>query len=451
VFVRSFVDRDIVYVGEQITFTFRLYSRVRFLRDPQYHPPTTEGFWKEDLPPNRRFQQEVSGVPYLVNEVRTALFPTRAGHLTIGPATLVYEEDTFFSRDPFDIFSWRRRGRPGGDGPTEIATDSIRIEVKSLPEEGRPPAFTGAVGTFSLAVDLDRREVNANEPITLTATLSGEGNVQAATLPDISLSESFKVYDSGSSTSISKEGYRVRGKKTYTRVIVPRYGGEYEIPAISFTYFDPKAKKYVTRKEGPFPIRVEGELPSDTAEQREIARREEDIRYLKEPERVDWRREGESFPLVPLLFGNSFPLLLLGAVHLARRRRERLEKDVAWARSKGARARAKGLLGEAGRALAGGDAVSWITKIRGAVTGFVGDRANLASAGMTKRQMERAIAERGADGETRERFSRFLDQCDRARYGTEAMTDDERRQLRAEAEELIRRLDRALGDRGSRS
>ncbi len=450
VFVRAFVDRDVAYVGEQITLTFQLFSRIRFFRDPEYRPPTTEGFWKEDLPPNRRFQQEVDGATYLVNEVRTALFPTRAGRLTIGPATLVYEEDTFFSRDPFDIFTWPRRGRPDGGGVQEMSTSPIEIEVKPLPEEGKPEGFAGAVGAFSLAVELDHRAVSANEPITLTATLSGEGNVQAATLPDVSLSESFKVYDSGSSTDISKEGYRVRGRKTYTRVIVPRYGGEYEIPAVSFSYFDPRAKKYVICREGPFPIEVKGDPATDTMEQQEIARREEDIRYLKELDRADWRRDEGGGRLFPLLLCNSVPLLLLGGIYWVQKRRKRLEMDVVWARSKSARPRAHKILRGARRGLSTEESRSWIARLHRAVTGFVGDRANVAAAGMTKRQLDQILTGRGAGEEARERLARFLDRCDQARYGAGEIAEEERQGLLSEAEELLRLLGRVFGEGGRR-
>jgi hypothetical protein len=446
VFIRTFLDKKEAYVGEPITLTFRLYTRVRFAGDPQYEPPSSEGFWKEDLPPQQRSYTEIDGRRYLVTEVKTALFPARAGRLVVGPARLSYEEDTFFSSDPFELL----RGGIGRRRPVRetLRTDSLAVQVKPLPETGRPPGFGGAVGSFVFQASLDKSAVRANEPVTLTLTMEGEGNIQAATLPEMRVPDSFKVYDSGSSTDVSKDGYRVRGRKTYTRVLVPRYGGDYELPSVSFSFFDPERGEYVTRTAGPFPIRVEGPLPEEEREQREIARREEDIRYLKEPDDLRWRNAEDPPPLRALAAGNLLPLLFLGALYAARKRREKYARDPVWARARRADRAARELLTDARRKFTEADPRELAASLSRGLVGFLADKGNIPATGMTRRELDRELAGRGVPAETRERLSRFLETCDRARFSEAPLSDEERASLLQEAEDLLRLLGRRMSEGG---
>lgn len=441
-FIRSSLDKQEAFVGEQVTLTFRLYTRVRFAGDPAYSPPSTEGFWAEDLPPQRRFYDEIRGTNYLVNEVKTALFPARAGRLVVGPATLRYHEDAFFSSDPFDLLRGGLRG--GRRRPVEetLRTDSLPVTVKPLPEAGRPAEFAGAVGSFRLRAALDKDSVAANEPVTLTVTLEGEGNVQGATLPEPPSPESFKVYDSGSSTETSKEEYRVRGKKTYTRVFVPRYGGEYTLAPIAFSFFDPKAGEYVTRTAGPFPVRVSGEPPEAEAAQKEIERREEDLRYLKEPATIEWGPRRRGAPIRALVAVNIAPLFLLGALLAWRRHRARYDRDRAWARARRAGGVARKALAEARAHLREEDSREFAAALGRGVTGYLGDRTNLSVLGMTAKETVGAVERLGRDAGLAEALSRFLAASDRARYAPDPMPVSERERLLADGEELVRRISR---------
>jgi hypothetical protein len=443
VFIETELDKKEAYVGEALTLTFRLYTRVRFAGDPDYQPPSTEGFWKEDLPPQQRYYADVGKTRYVVTELKTALFPTHPGRLVVGPASLAYEEDTFFSSDPFELL----RGGGGRRRPVRetLRTDSIAVRVRPLPEAGRPAGFAGAVGSFTLRSSIDKTEVAANEAVTLALTLEGEGNVQAATLPEPRAPESFKVYDSGSSTETSKEGYCVRGKKTYTRVLVPRYGGTYEIAPVSFSFFDPGRGEYVTRTAGPFSIRVEGSAPEDEVSQKDIARLEEDIRYLKEPTSVRWSRATAGFPLSTLAALNALPLVAIGVLLIARKRRERYERDPAWARAKRAGREAREALAEARRLAVGGDAREFAATLARAAERLLSGKGNLAAAGMTRRALDQELARRGIEEETRDRLGRFLESCDRGRFAEGEMPREARESLLREAEDLFAVLAHEMG------
>ncbi|HVN66879.1 MAG TPA: BatD family protein, partial [Candidatus Sulfotelmatobacter sp.] len=95
VFITGTVDKSSVYVGEPVTFTFRLYHRVPLMSRPNYQAPEMTGFWTEDLPPQRNFSESVKGMPYNVVEVRTALFPSTPGKSRIGSANLTVNLENF--------------------------------------------------------------------------------------------------------------------------------------------------------------------------------------------------------------------------------------------------------------------------------------------------------------------------------------------------------------------
>ncbi len=448
VFIRTKVDKHEAYVGEQITLTFQLFSRIRFWSDPEYDPPSTIGFWKEDLPPQNSYYTDIKGDRYRVTEIKTALFPTSAGALGIGPAKLTYEPDAFRSGDPFDIFN-RARGARNRSGKQTMHSDSLTVQVMPLPQEGRPPSFTGTVGKFQFEASVDKKEVKANEPVTLKVKIWGDGNVATATIPDLALSESFKVYDSGSNTSTTKQNYRLRGQKEYTRVIVPRFGGEYELPAISFSYFDPEKKEYVTHASSAFPLVVEGPRNNPELAQNEVERMEEDLRFLKEPTAIDWRRSDDGVPAWMLVTANAAPLLLLGSVFFARVRRERSGRDPVRARARKADASARRALAGAQRIRESADDREFAGTLSQALFHYLRDKMNLPVSGMTKRILLAELESRSLAPETIASLATWIDHCDRARFAGEKLSQDDRRRLLDEAEELIVTIGRSLHRKGT--
>jgi len=87
-FLLAEIDQDEVYVGEQVTVTYKLYTRVQMsLEDIKY--PESVGFWTEELSvprPPRFNQTTINGVLYNVATLyKVALFPTKTGELELTP------------------------------------------------------------------------------------------------------------------------------------------------------------------------------------------------------------------------------------------------------------------------------------------------------------------------------------------------------------------------------
>jgi len=291
IFIKSTVDKKSVYVGEPIQFAFQLYNRVPLFSRPNYQPPQMSGFWSEDLPPQRNYQATVEGMPYNVTELRTALFPTAAGTAKVGSAQLAVTIENMGS-DPFSAnFFAQFFGRAE---EKVLRTDPITVQVKALPDP-KPAGFNGAVGRYTMSSNLDKESVAVGQPVTLTISVSGEGNIKslpALTMPPLT---GFRTFDANAATNIEKKDGRVTGSKIYKTVLIPTASGSLVIPPVPFSYFDTAARRYQTLQSKSFTLRVTpgaggtSSGPSVTgaagsvSNTPQIQRLAEDIHYIKTP------------------------------------------------------------------------------------------------------------------------------------------------------------------------
>jgi hypothetical protein len=248
-YVDARLDKPKVYVGEQVTASWRLYTRSDILKYRSLTEPKHEDFWSEDLfVPTGHLawdRQVVKGNEYAVAMLlKKALFPLKAGKLTI---TALESEATTLQSAFYANASATRRSVP------------LTVEVMPLPAEGRPPGFDPVnVGQYDLVGQIDRTSVKAGEALTFRVTVKGIGNVRNVKLPRLDKLDGFKAYEPTTKESLEK-GDLVRGEKTYTYLLMPLRGGSLTLPAIEMPYFDPTAGRYAVAKTQPVTITVEGD------------------------------------------------------------------------------------------------------------------------------------------------------------------------------------------------
>jgi hypothetical protein len=234
VFVTNRLDRDEVYVGEQAVLTFAFYQspRAMVLDQPNYASARTPGFWTQDFNREPAISRElVGGEPYTVQRFHYALFALTPGEKRIDPATL-----TLTLRNPFSFLD---RGRT-----RTLSGDTLRLRVKPLPAAGRPADFAGAVGSWSLAAEVEPRRVERGGPVTLTVTVSGRGNVATLGPPRVPAPAGVKVFDPEVTTALEPRGLLFGGRKTFRYLLVPDRAGRLELGDVGLPYFDPRAGDY---------------------------------------------------------------------------------------------------------------------------------------------------------------------------------------------------------------
>jgi hypothetical protein len=250
-FLRASADKTKVYVGEQIVVDWALYLAERQDKYQAVTEARTDGFWSEDLVSqgaqgNLSLKEETfEGRSYLVATLqKRALFPLRAGTLTITPLESEVSQVDFFGR----VARTER-----------LKAEPLTIEVQPLPDAGRPANFDpAAVGRFSIEVRADRTDVNVGEPVSLTVTVSGQGNLRKLAPPRLPPLDGWKLYEPKTDVKIDNQG-GITGRKTVEYLLLPERPGTTMVPAFELTYFDPAEGKYLTEKTTPVRLVVKGD------------------------------------------------------------------------------------------------------------------------------------------------------------------------------------------------
>lgn len=426
IFVAASVDRDTVYVNQQVTWSLGYYTdgRVELLRSPNYSPPNAEGFWVEDLPPQSKYYRTLHGRQYLVSEIKRGYFPTAPGNYKIGEARVDIVIDNVNRRGTFDDFF----GRRGGFGePRALTTDPKTVVVLPLPSAGKPAGFGGTVAShLTVSIVADKQVVQVGEPINVSVEINGVGNMRTISPPSLAGLSQFKVYESGSSSDSFKKDYVVSGRRKFDFVVVPQVEGAFKIPAVRVPYFDPASKVYQVAQSAELPVEVkpgtaeDGRkvIYADAGDDFEVINR--DIRFIHAVP-ASLQTASTPFYRSPLfLAAQALPILALGASMVVERRRRRLQSDVGFARASRALREATKMLAVAERAFRSGNAQDGFGRVHAAVFGYFADKMNAPVAGLTSDDIEDYLRETRAGEETTASVRSVIGACDAARYAVGA-------------------------------
>ena len=287
-FLLAEIDQDEVYVGEQVTVTYKLYTRVQMsLEDIKY--PESVGFWTEELSvprPPRFNQTTINGVLYNVATLyKVALFPTKTGELELTPMTV---------RCNVQIQKKRKRQRSVFDDPffnsffnetvqKVLRTEARRIRVKPYPA-GQPANFTGAVGEFKLTASVDTDKVKTNEAVTYYVELQGTGNLNMFSLPKLNFPETMEVFPPTASFEQKQLWDQFTGNMKWEYILIPRQAGRVFLPRIELAYFNPKDEQFHSIRSRSVELNIspaKDQLTSGTSgfTKEEIALLGQDIHY----------------------------------------------------------------------------------------------------------------------------------------------------------------------------
>lgn len=435
IFVRAWVDKNVVYPNEQILLSYSLYTRYDTRYEGFDKEPQVSGFWIEDFPMDKDIRREtvhVEGKRYMKADIKMmALFPTSPADYTIDPGVLkasirqdpqnnsVFDEffnDSFFSGGGFFA---RRESRLLKPAP-------IQVTVKPFPEEGKPASFQGAVGNYKLTATLDKETVKQNEPVTMKLAIEGEGNIETLNKPKTPEDKDLKIYDSDSSSQMFKTGNVIGGRKTFEIVIIPTKSGKVKIPQLEFSYFNPLTAKYVTQKSPAFevtvtpsdqPIQLPKGLEDDLSLKKDIEVQGKDIRYIWEKAPEDNTAFSRPFYFLGLAGGNILMIFAVLFGLLRRRQEEVYSKDSALKRRKFARATAERNMGRLKR-LKGKREEAYFDEAEKILTQYLSDKLNLSAYGMTRYDLEFQLRETlGPEDPLFQDIRNFYEACESSRFG----------------------------------
>ena len=239
VFLRAEISPQRPYVGQQVLYTVYLYTRDDISSMAPRDLPKFRGFWVRDIPlpqSSNPEMVEVDGLRYArVPLLQRALFPLRSGSSVIEPT-----EVDLVAR----VFEQRFFGPPiSHPQQVRLSTRALTVHVQPLPAAA-PPGFTGTVGKYTLKARLEPAELRLGDAATLTVTLAGRGNLQAAREPQIDPAGGLTIYPPQQQSEDRVVGTAIQGERTWSYVIVPDRAGRYELRVPAVPYFDPQSQQY---------------------------------------------------------------------------------------------------------------------------------------------------------------------------------------------------------------
>ena len=224
--------------------------------------PSFNGFSvsEMEMPDNYSLRTEkFQGREYNVYTLRRVqLYPLQSGRLSLEPVevknriTFLKAEyagssggDTFFDR----LRDFANENAPGDAMEQHIVTvscDTVNIQVKPLPDAGKPADFKGAVGNYKITASLEKNNFSTDDAGSLKVTIAGAGNIQLVNAPQVNWPAGMEGFESKSTESVDKLSVPMKGDKVFQYPFTVSKEGDYTIPPVSFSYFDINSQTYKT-------------------------------------------------------------------------------------------------------------------------------------------------------------------------------------------------------------
>ncbi len=414
------VSKTNPYLNEAVSVVYKLYvspqisvSNYRPLDNPKYN-----NFWSQDIQVSRLSAQNgtYKGKAYrYVVLKRVVLYPQKSGKLEIEPLSLEVTVDVPTNKR--DFFG----GRVYTQTNKTVSAGKRTINVKALPEKGKPADFSGAVGDFDFNVTTSKTQLNASESLQAKVEVSGKGNLKLFQLPKPNLPSSLEVYEPEFKEGVRTTLSGMQGNISDSYTIVPAYKGKYPIPSISFSYFNPQTKKYITKNSEEILINViEG--PSSAAANNTTNSNNKQIvvssnnafNFIKTKTNLQAIGSNYFFGSTNFYLLLTLPLLLIPIYILFRKKKEAISNDVVGNKVRKANKLAKKYLSKAKATLGTKDA--FYVALEKALHNYLKAKLKIETSEFSKDKIQVLLSDKKVDTSTIDGFIALLKNCEAARY-----------------------------------
>ncbi len=426
IFVRVVPSKRTLYQGEHTVATIKLYSKTTSLQLNDFRAPSLKGFWNQSIKVETSWTRESynNEVYYVAVLRKDVLYPQQSGKMIITPAEMDLTVALQQRRSAFDDFFGSTR-----TVAKTIKSRPVSINVKALPEN-KPVSFNGAVGAFKFSSKIDRQKVKTNDAITIKYTVSGKGNLNLISAPDIDFPADFENYEPKVTDRIKNTLGGQTGSKTFEFLIIPRYGGNFKVPSVEFSYFDLKTKKYVTIASPEYDIEVEASNDRG-ASQMVSGISKEDVKYLNKDILFIDTKNTKLKLSTDFIMGSTtlyliylFGIILLVVVFLMRKRYIESNKNIALVKNRKANKMARKRLKVAAQYLKSGQKEQFYEETLKSIWGYLGDKLMIPVADLNKDTATEKLVEKGVDSDLLGKFDDVVSTCEFARYAPSAQSSD---------------------------
>ncbi len=415
------VSKTKPYLNEPITVVYKLYvhpstgvSNWREIDNPRYND-----FWSQNIPV-KAIKAETGtfkGEEYrYVVLKRVVLYPQKIGKLDIEPLSLDITVEVPTNRR--DLFGSRIMTQVH----KVVSAGSRTINVKPLPEAGKPSDFTGAVGDFDFNVSASKSQLDASESLQVKVEVSGKGNLKLFELPELTLPSSLEVYEPEKNDKIRTPLSGMQGTKSESYTVVPQYKGKYPIPSISFSYFDLNSKTYRRLNSDEIVIDVlDGPLngsnsntSSNTSTKQAVTLKGDQFAFIKTSTNFTSIKPKYFFKTTTFWALLLTPFLAIPIAIVVRRKKAERDADVHGNRIRKADRLAKKYLGEAKKAL--GKKEAFYIALEKALHNYLKAKLAIETSEMSKDKIKTLLSDRSVEQDVVGEFISLLESCELARY-----------------------------------
>ncbi|MDR1056565.1 MAG: BatD family protein [Prevotellaceae bacterium] len=430
-YARVELSRTSLYRGESLVAALKIYTRVGITGASNFKLPTFTGFFSQemDVPQNEAsfHRENVGGIIYNVAVLRRyVLTPQQLGTLIIPPLEMTLSVQIAKprqSRNMFDDFF----DSPYQEIERKIQSPSVSVNVNDLPL-GAPTFFKGAVGNFKIEANIDKTHTQANQAIAYSLNISGTGNLKLVEQPKINFPPDFDKYEPKITENIKTTTAGNTGNKKYEYALIPRSAGDFVIPGVEFTYFDPSKGKYTTLKSNDLTIHVErdptgGGTATTTVpgiNQQNIRHLGQDIVFIKTTPLKVSAKGNMFFASLPYWLLFVLLLVIFIVLSIAFKKRIKDSRNLALMRNKTANKIAHKRLKSSLKLLKEGNTQGFYEELLRAMWGYVSDKFNIPVADLSRENAKETLLARNAQQADTEMFLSVVDECEFARYAPSA-------------------------------
>ncbi len=418
-FLKLNFPKQKVYAGESVVAQLQLFLRddVQNFGNFQITSSPTDGFsaGKTAELQNQRRRVQVGNRVYTEIPLALPLTAVKTGELQLGPFTasaVVVLPAQNQGGDPFF-----RMFNQGEQKQVTLATETLNVESLPLPEQNKPANFSGAVGQFDLAASAGPTTVTVGDPITVRVQISGRGALDAVTLPEQGW-QNFKTYPPTTKLETTDQ-FGFQGTKTFEQIISPLNNDVHEIPALTFSYFDPNNGQYHTLTQPAVPLTVKAAgatpLPQIAATKAE-EKPAQDILPIKENLGA---LAQSKIPLVAqpaFLAAQAVPVLAFLGAFIWRKRADNLANNPRLRRQRAVALLVAGGKDELRKYAAANQPDEFFATLFRLLQEQLGERLDCPATAITENVVEENSILRGAPEATRAALREQFQLCNQARY-----------------------------------
>ncbi|WP_010522962.1 BatD family protein [Aquimarina agarivorans] len=442
------------YLNEAVTLEYKLYwdPEVSINMPQELDSPKFRDFWSQNIEIKQlraeqgTFKGKQSAFVVLKKVV---LYPQKTGKLKLTPLTLSVPVQVPTNRR--DIFGRRLTNTVNKN----VSAGNTIINVKPLPANA-PASFSGAVGNFNFRVTQTKTNLKASESLQVKVEVQGNGNLKLFQLPELKVPTAIEMYDPEHKEKVRTRLSGMSGSISDTYTLVPQYRGNYPIPTVQFSYFDPKSGVYKTKSssslsinvlEGPNPQSGGTPPPAGNANKNENTSSNQKV--VAPPTQFGFiKTEANLKPLASSQFFKStlywllllMPLLVVPVVILLTKRSEAYANDASGTRARQANKLAKKYLSSAKKNL--GDSTNFYLALEKALHNYLKAKLRIETSEMNKERVKELLLSKSVAEASVTDYVQLLQTCDMARYTPS--TQQTMEEDYAKASQVIAKIDKQL-------